>query len=135
MERARPRYAEGELDSSVKVSVIKHRFTSPTGTSQPTDRRLLNKVLGREAPHTVAPRKISPANNYRIVECCGWDLVCRAFAIELSWDQPSGVGGSQWVGTLRSVPSQKHGSVFTVRDVRWGAAGTEEGGGETGWGF
>lgn len=49
--------------------------------------------------------------------------------------QPSGVGGSQWVGTLRSVPSQKHGSVFTVRDVRRGAAGDEAGGGETGWWF
>jgi hypothetical protein len=45
------------------------------------------------------------------------------------------VGGSQWVGTFRSLPSQAHGSVFTVRDFESGAGNTDEGGGETGWRF
>ncbi|MDQ2790868.1 MAG: hypothetical protein DLM60_15755 [Pseudonocardiales bacterium] len=44
-------------------------------------------------------------------------------------------GGSQWVGTLRIVPSQAHGSVFTVRDFVSRAGDAEDGGGDAGRGF
>jgi hypothetical protein len=42
-------------------------------------------------------------------------------------------GGSQWVATRRILPSQAHGSVFTVRDLWGGGEATGAGGGESSW--
>jgi hypothetical protein len=41
-------------------------------------------------------------------------------------------GGSQWVATRRILPSQAHGSVFTVRDL-WGGEEATGAGGESSW--